>query len=88
MNGDIAIPPIYQGAWHFDDNGYAIVYQENGIGSRGYGIINTKGEYLIEPIYEHIKREKDGTFSIEYFSYEEGTMYGIVDIDGNITWEE
>lgn len=88
MNGDIAIPPIYQGAWYFDNNGYAIVYQETGIGARGYGIINTKGEYLIEPKCDHITREKDGIFKVEYYDSEKGTVHGNVDIYGNITLEE
>lgn len=73
-NGGENLEFKYDNAYNFEYNGLAIVREKN------YGIINSKGEYIVPPIYD----------DIEFFSNKEITTakkdgkYGVINTKGEI----
>ncbi|WP_026652783.1 WG repeat-containing protein [Butyrivibrio proteoclasticus] len=45
-DGNVAIEPVFDSVKDFDGNGYAIVFDHG-----NYGIINEKGDYVVDPDY-------------------------------------
>ncbi len=57
-SGDVVIPAKFDEARGFT-NGYAVVCVKN-----KYAMINNKGEYMTEPLYNFIEYEKDGMLKV------------------------
>lgn len=66
--GEVIIPPQFAGAEPFL-NGYAIVKPKTDQWYEGYGVIDTQGRYVLEPIYCGIWRLSNGLVAVgEAFS--------------------
>ncbi|GGD26132.1 WG repeat-containing protein [Pontibacillus salipaludis] len=57
--GDIKIPPKYSYARDFQNNGLAVVEVD-----QRSGVINIKGDYVVEPIYEFITEFSEGRATV------------------------
>ncbi len=57
MEGNTVIPPKYGMATGFDENGFASAYNNAPFENNGYGLINTKGEVVVDFDYEGIVKD-------------------------------
>jgi hypothetical protein len=72
-NGDKVIPAKFTGAESFS-KGYAVVDM-----NEGTGMINNKGEFILEPIYDYVLEEKNG-----YVKIEKDSLFGLAKTDGTL----
>ena len=91
--GKIVIPAQWDYAGKFCESGYAVVFigttRESGYPEKGsYGIINTKGEYLLEPTECHdidlYTVDRLGFYSISYKVGESDWDFAFVSLDGKL----
>jgi len=88
-NGKLLIDAEYDEIVDFNKDGYGIVaiYEERDETVAGYGylhgLINKKGEYVIEPIYDDMYFADDEDYIV--FSLDD--KYGCMDYEGNIILE-
>ena len=68
-DGEIAIPMKFIYASNFMDNGLAIAAPYESSGGFGAGLINEKGEFVVEPKYDDIKYH-DGYYEATYDYYD------------------
>ncbi len=74
--GKIIVEDMFTEARPFSDSGVAVVSTE---GRRSYGVINTSGEFVIEPKYDEIKDFVGGISAVR-----SGRSWVVVDKNGNL----
>ena len=60
QNGVWSIPPSYEQAFPFAENGLAKVMKDG-----KFGVINTKGEFVVNPVYQMISPFQDGMAMVQ-----------------------
>lgn len=78
--GNVVLPPTYYRAGTFSEKGLAIAGDDY---FHGLGIINEKGEYVVEPEYEDIRYDSD----IDCYFTRNSDGNGLIDSEGNILLE-
>lgn len=73
--GKVAIQPQYDGVVYNFVGNYAVVYKNGKM-----GLINAKGEYSIQPVYEMLAPMGNDVFVFN----KSGEEYGLMDEDGNV----